>query len=288
MSTTNYIIVIKQLESGKFLISFPDFEGITTTAETEENIQYIASEVIKVKLAELKKAGIELSEPKKIIEVSKNLQAGEFTTYVSVTENTSAKNIKNNKPVKESFKPIKETRPVKQKLESSRENDATEENFGTSSNKFDNFIVRDLKRSVPEGKEHFLGIGGAILSIISTLIFPVYTISGIWSLVFLGLHFFHLNIFYILAAIVFIALAATTIYASLNRNMQILQISTFANIGVFVIYYIVLFIVAIRDPFLSIGYIKFLTYLLSVVLMYSGYRILSEAVNSTYVEESDE
>ena len=288
MSTANYIIVIKQLESGKFLISFPDFEGITTTAETEENIQYIASEVIKVKLAELKKAGVELSEPKKIIEVSKNLQAGEFTTYVSVTENTSAKNIKNNKPVKESFKPVKETRPVKQKLESSRENDATEENFGTSSNKFDNFIVRDLKRSVPEGKEHFLGIGGAILSIISTLIFPVYTISGIWSLVFLGLHFFHLNIFYILAAIVFIALAATTIYASLNRNMQILQISTFANIGVFVIYYIVLFIVAIRDPFLSIGYIKFLTYLLSVVLMYSGYRILSEAVNSTYVEESDE
>ena len=281
MSTANYIIVIKQLESGKFLISFPDFEGITTTAETEENIQYIASEVIKVKLAELKKAGVELSEPKKIIEVSKNLQAGEFTTYVSVTENTSAKNIKNNKPVKE-------TRPVKQKLESSRENDATEENFGTSSNKFDNFIVRDLKRSVPEGKEHFLGIGGAILSIISTLIFPVYTISGIWSLVFLGLHFFHLNIFYILAAIVFIALAATTIYASLNRNMQILQISTFANIGVFVIYYIVLFIVAIRDPFLSIGYIKFLTYLLSVVLMYSGYRILSDAVNSTYVEESDE
>ena len=288
MSTANYIIVIKQLESGKFLISFPDFEGITTTAETEENIQYIASEVIKVKLAELKKAGIELSEPKKIIEVSKNLQAGEFTTYVSVTENTSAKNIKNNKPVKENFKPVKETRPVKQKLESSRENDATEENFETSSNKFDNFIVRDLKRSVPEGKEHFLGIGGAILSIISTLIFPVYTISGIWSLVFLGLHFFHLNIFYILAAIVFIALAATTIYASLNRNMQILQISTFANIGVFVIYYIVLFIVAIRDPFLSVGYIKFLTYLLSVVLMYSGYRILSEAVNSTYIEESDE
>ena len=288
MSMTNYIIVMKALEDGKFLITFPDFEGLTATADSEENIQNIAAKTIKTKLAELKNSNIEAPEPKKIIEVSKNLQAGEFTTYVSVTENTSAKNIKNNKPVKESFKPVKETRPVKQKLESSRENDATEENFGTSSNKFDNFIVRDLKRSVPEGKEHFLGIGGAILSIISTLIFPVYTISGIWSLVFLGLHFFHLNIFYILAAIVFIALAATTIYASLNRNMQILQISTFANIGVFVIYYIVLFIVAIRDPFLSIGYIKFLTYLLSVVLMYSGYRILSDAVNSTYVEESDE
>ena len=35
MSITNYIAVVKPLENGSFLISFPDFEGITTTAETE-------------------------------------------------------------------------------------------------------------------------------------------------------------------------------------------------------------------------------------------------------------
>ena len=37
MATINYIAVVRQLESGKFLISFPDFEGITTTAETKKN-----------------------------------------------------------------------------------------------------------------------------------------------------------------------------------------------------------------------------------------------------------
>ena len=49
MATINYIAVVKQLESGKFLISFPDFEGITTTAETEESIQDVAAGVIKTK-----------------------------------------------------------------------------------------------------------------------------------------------------------------------------------------------------------------------------------------------
>ena len=56
MATINYIAVVKQLESGKFLVSFPDFEGITTTAETEESIQDVAAGVIKTKLAELKKS----------------------------------------------------------------------------------------------------------------------------------------------------------------------------------------------------------------------------------------
>ena len=84
MATINYIAVVKQLESGKFLISFPDFEGITTTAETEESIQDVAAGVIKTKLAELKKTNIEAPEPKKIAEISKELKDGEFTTYVAV------------------------------------------------------------------------------------------------------------------------------------------------------------------------------------------------------------
>lgn len=86
MATTNYIAIVKQLESGKFLITFPDFEGITTTAETEESIQDVAVGVIKAKLAELKKANVEIAEPKKITEVSKDLKDGEFTTYVAVKE----------------------------------------------------------------------------------------------------------------------------------------------------------------------------------------------------------
>ena len=35
MSMTNYIIVMKTLEDGKFLITFPDFEGLTATADSE-------------------------------------------------------------------------------------------------------------------------------------------------------------------------------------------------------------------------------------------------------------
>ena len=96
MATINYIAVVKQLESGKFLISFPDFEGITTTAETEESIQDAASGVIKAKLAELKKANIEAPEAKKITEVSKELKEGEFTTYVAVKESFDFKSTMTN------------------------------------------------------------------------------------------------------------------------------------------------------------------------------------------------
>lgn len=44
----------KYLEDNTILLSFPDFEGLTTTADSEENIQNIAAKAIKSKLAELK------------------------------------------------------------------------------------------------------------------------------------------------------------------------------------------------------------------------------------------
>ena len=104
MATINYIAVVRQLESGKFLISFPDFEGITTTAETEESIQDVAAGVIKTKLAELKKANIEAPEPKKITEISKELKDGEFTTYVAVKESFDFKSTMTSLKDKESVK----------------------------------------------------------------------------------------------------------------------------------------------------------------------------------------
>ena len=65
MSMTNYIIVMKALEDGKFLITFPDFEGLTATADSEESIQSVATETIKTKLAELKKDNLVIPEAKK-------------------------------------------------------------------------------------------------------------------------------------------------------------------------------------------------------------------------------
>ena len=150
MATINYIAVVKQLESGKFLISFPDFEGITTTAETEESIQDVAAGVIKTKLAELKKANVEAPETKKIAEISKELKDGEFTTYVSV---------------KESF-------DFKSTMTNLKDKEAVKETAKEMTNK-----VNDFVNNVPEGKENLFGIVGGVLSILNTLFLAVVTIK---------------------------------------------------------------------------------------------------------------
>ena len=150
MATTNYIAVVRQLESGKFLISFPDFEGITTTAETEESIQDVAAGVIKTKLAELKKANIEVPEPKKMAEISKELKDGEFTTYLAI---------------KESF-------DFKSTVTSLKDKETVKETAKEMTNK-----VNDFVNNVPEGKENLFGMGGGILSILNTLFLGVITIK---------------------------------------------------------------------------------------------------------------
>lgn len=65
MTSKNYIAVAKQLEDNTILLSFPDFEGLTAIADSEDNIQTVAVKAIKTKLAELKNSNIEAPEPKK-------------------------------------------------------------------------------------------------------------------------------------------------------------------------------------------------------------------------------
>ena len=250
MTTRNYIAVAKQLEDNTILLSFPDFEGLTAIADSEENIQNIAAKTIKTKLAELKNSNIEAPEPKKIMEVSKNLQAGEFTTYIPVTETPSFNTLKDNETLKD------------------------------VSNKVDNFINKDIKKSVPEGKEHFLGIGGAILAILNTLLFPVYTITGFFGFGGGGANFFNMGAIYILFGLAFLAFSGITIYGTLNRDIKFLQISALGISGVFILCYILVFITALGNSYLSVGIIKFLLYLISVVLIYSGYRILNSLNDS--------
>ena len=250
MTTKNYIAVAKYLEDNTILLSFPDFEGLTTTADSEENIQKNAVKAIKSKLAELKNSNIEAPEPKKITEVSKNLQEGEFTTYIPVTETPSFNTLKDNETLKD------------------------------VSNKVDNFINKDIKKSVPEGKEHFLGIGGAILAILNTLLFPVYTITGFFGFGGGGANFFQMNALYMLFGLAFLAFAGANIYASLNRDMKILQISTLGILGTFALCYLLVFITAITNAYLSVGIIKFILYAISVAVIYSGYRILNSLNDS--------
>ena len=264
MATINYIAVVKQLESGKFLVSFPDFEGITTTAETEESIQDVAIGVIKTKLAELKKANIEAPEPKKIVDVSKDLKDGEFTTYVSVKESFDFKSTMTNLKDKESVK------------ETAKE----------MTNK-----VNDFVNNVPEGKENLFAIGGGILSILNTLLLSVLSVEILFFKRKVG--FFHglsdmselskdiknIQLILIFSGILFLAMAGFLIYSAFIKNKNFLKYSIFGNIALLIIFYIVLYVKLPSgelNKYISVSYFKILLYIISIGLAYLSYNALNK------------
>ena len=264
MATINYIAVVKQLESGKFLISFPDFEGITTTAETEESIQDVAAGVIKTKLAELKKANIEAPEPKKIVDVSKDLKDGEFTTYV---------------PVKESF-------DFKSTMTNLKDKESVKETAKEMTNK-----VNDFVNNVPEGKENLFAIGGGILSIINTLLLSVLSVEILFFKRKVG--FFHglsdmselskdvknIQLILIFSGILFLAMAGFLIYSAFIKNKNFLKYSIFGNIALLIIFYIVLYVKLPSgelNKYISVSYFKILLYIISIGLAYLSYNALNK------------
>ena len=265
MATINYIAVVKQLESGKFLVSFPDFEGITTTAETEESIQDVAIGVIKTKLAELKKANIEAPEPKKIVDVSKDLKDGEFTTYV---------------PVKESF-------DFKSTMTNLKDKESVKETAKEMTNK-----VNDFVNNVPEGKENLFAIGGGILSILNTLLLAVVTIKlpffGNYSIGFFkglsGIADYikeakNSQFILIFSGILFLAMAGFLIYSAFIKNKNFLKYSIFGNIALLIIFYIVLYVKLPSgelNKYISVSYFKILLYIISIGLAYLSYNALNK------------
>ena len=84
-----------------------------------------------------------------------------------------------------------------------------------------------------------------------------------------------MNALYMLFGLAFLAFAGANIYASLNRDMKILQISALGILGTFVLCYLLVFITALTNAYLSVGIIKFILYAISVAVIYSGYRILN-------------
>lgn len=275
MATINYIAVVKQLESGKFLISFPDFEGITTTAETEESIQDVAAGVIKTKLAELKKANVEVPEPKKIAEISKELKDGEFTTYVSV---------------KESF-------DFKSTMTNLKDKEAVKETAKEMTNK-----VNDFVNNVSEGKENLFGIVGGVLSILNTLFLAVVTIKlpffGNYSIGFFkgisGLADFikeakNTRFILMFSGILFLALAGLLIYSAFIKNKNLLKYSIFGNIALLIIFYIVLYVKlpgGEASKYISVSYFKILIYIISLGLAYLTYRVLNK--KEEVIEKNEE
>ena len=263
MATINYIAVVKQLESGKFLVSFPDFEGITTTAETEESIQDVAAGVIKTKLAELKKANIEAPEPKKIVDVSKDLKDGEFTTYV---------------PVKESF-------DFKSTMTNLKDKESVKETAKEMTNKVNDFI-----NNVPEGKENLFAMGGGILSIINTLLLSVLSVKilffkrkigffyGLSDLSELSKDIKNIQFILIFSGVLFLAIAGFLIYSAFIKNKNFLKYSIFGNIALLIIFYIVLYIrlpKGVREV-VSLSYFKILLYIISIGLAYLSYNVLNK------------
>ena len=162
-----YIAVIKQLENGKFSISFPDFEGITALAEKEESIEKVAKGILKTKLQEFKDENIEFPAPKSIVEVQKLLGEGEFTTYVSISN--EAKPIINKENLKGAINNIRS------KSEEIMKGDL-KENVEKFYNKSEEIVKDKIGNNVKSENYHFIGMIGGIIYALSAFL-PIITVS---------------------------------------------------------------------------------------------------------------
>ena len=265
MSMTNYIIVVKALENGKFLISFPDFEGLTATVDSEEKIQSVATEVIKNKLTELRKNNLDIPEAKKMKDIASTLNEGEFSTYVPVKENFDFKTTINNLKDKESLK--KGTEDLKNK-------------------------ANELTNNIPKGYENLFGIIGGVIGIINTFLVAIFSviipIFGNYSIGFFkGLGFLadfskeakNAQAILLFSGILFIAFAGLLIYSSIIKNKNILLYSIIGNAVFWVVFYIILFIKLPGGEvgkYISISFFKIFLYLVSLALAFVSYFLLSK------------
>ena len=265
MSMTNYIIVVKALENSNFLISFPDFEGLTATTDSEEKIQTVATEVIKNKLTELRKNNLDIPEAKKMKDIASTLNEGEFSTYVPVKENFDFKTTINNLKDKESLK--KGTEDLKNK-------------------------ANELTNNIPKGYENLFGIIGGVIGIINTFLVAIFSviipIFGNYSIGFFkGLGFLadfskeakNAQAILLFSGILFIAFAGLLIYSSIIKNKNILLYSIIGNAVFLVVFYIILFIKLPGGEvgkYISISFFKIFLYLVSLALAFVSYFLLSK------------
>jgi hypothetical protein len=256
---------MKALENGKFLISFPDFEGLTATVDSEEKIQSVATEVIKNKLTELRKNNLDIPEAKKMKDIASTLNEGEFSTYVPVKENFDFKTTINNLKDKESLK--KGTEDLKNK-------------------------ANELTNNIPKGYENLFGIIGGVIGIINTFFVAIFSviipIFGNYSIGFFkGLGFLadfskeakNAQAILLFSGILFIAFAGLLIYSSIIKNKNILLYSIIGNAVFLVVFYIILFIKLPGGEvgkYISISFFKIFLYLVSLALAFVSYFLLSK------------
>ena len=282
MSVINYIITMKALEDGKFLITFPDFEGLTATADSEESIQSVATETIKTKLAELKKDNLVIPEAKKMKDVSSTLNEGEFTTYV---------------PVKEEF-------DFKATMNSTMANFKDKESFKKGTEDLKNKAT-ELSNNIPKGSENLFGIIGGVIAIINTFLLAVFSVKipifGSYSIGFFkGLGILadfskeakNAQAILLFAGILFTALAGLLIYSSIIKNKNILLYSIIGNAVFLVIFYIILFVKlpgGEAGKYISVSFFKILLYLVALVLAFISYFLLNKVEeNKTSTNNGDD
>ena len=339
----NYITIVRVLEDGKFLLSFPDFDGLITIADSEEDIQNTATETIKSQLVDLKTNNLDIPEAKKMNDVVSTLNEGEFTIYIPINEKIE---------VKVATAPLKNVELKKEKIEEpslNKEEVLNEEKFNIDVPKVETTEFKTTKTNLKNeknkgkiktiseapknsGNSNFkaiagiFGLIGGILSIISTLIFPILAIEvpilgdysignfrgldkvidfseGIQSLqnafgvggntnqmanITENLRF--LQSVLIFFGILFIALAGMLIYSSLIKNKNILLCSIIANFIFIAIFYIILYIKLpsgeVRE-FISISFIKILLYVVSLLLAFVSYFII-RSISKNEDEETEE
>lgn len=258
----NYCIVVKQQENGKFLITYPDFEGISSVAETEKSIQDIAKSTLKLKYEELKKNNFEIKEPLKISELSKNLKSGEFIMNIPFQPSFDFKKLADS---------LKDTQVVKEKVKNVIDGDIKE--------KFNNTPVRTL------------GITAGVISILNTLLFSLVVIKvpffgnysvnffkGLGELAQISSDIKKLNILLLLSGFIFLTIGGLIIFSSLQSKKNIFKYSTFSHIAFFILFYIVLFIKIPNDAskFISISVLKIFIYIISSGLAFYTYKRMVE------------
>lgn len=257
----NYVVIARQLESGRFLLTFPDFEGVTTTAETEESISSVAAGTIKTKISELKKSGLELPEPLKMTDISGKLKEGEFTTFVSISnfnlDLKSLSNIANKEELKDGVKEV--------------------------GNKIDKIIKEDVKNAIPSGKENLLLILAGAISLINTLFFGVISIrlpffgkasigffKGISEFSSFAKELKTASMALMFSGILLLIMAAGMIYSGIAKKKDYVRYIIFSKIVFLLIFYVYIFIKIPSEAkaYVSISFFKIFLYIISIVLAY--------------------
>lgn len=265
--TNTFILKVKEMSNGKFLLSSPDFEGITMTSETEENISTVASNLIKAKINELKKNNLEIPEPKKIKEVLSTLSDGEFTIFTTISSfNIDIKNLS--------------------------ENLKNEKNIREINSKIDSVIDENVRESIPNGAELLMGVAGCIFSLINTLFLTLISLDVVFFNFKVGFFRgmgtlakevgnFGITIFLIRFSGIILVLLTLCILASLIlKRKDLLKISLLAKVGFLLVFYVIFFIRIMTierhmRSLISISFLKIVIYIVSIVLITLSYKLLN-------------